>query len=54
LSTGKNLIVYCDSDVEEKIWSGYASKAEPDKKNIAGSTPEVLSLQQEQFPYWAC
>jgi hypothetical protein len=41
MSTGKYRIVYCDSDCE------------PDK-NIAGSTPELPSLQQEQFPYWVC
>jgi hypothetical protein len=40
MSTGKNRIVYDGSD------------GEPDK-NIAGSTPELPSLQQEQVPYWA-
>jgi hypothetical protein len=41
MSTGKNRIVYCDSD------------GEPDK-TIAGSMLGLPSLQQEQFPYWAC
>jgi hypothetical protein len=39
MSTGKNRIVYDGSD------------GEPDK-NIAVSTPELLSLQQEHLPFW--
>jgi hypothetical protein len=48
-STRKNRIVYCDSD--GKVWSGYASRPKPD--NIAGSTLQLPSLQQEQLPDWA-
>jgi hypothetical protein len=52
MSTGKNRIVYCDSDDgDEKIWSGYASRPEPEK-NTAGSTLQLPSLQQEQLPDW--
>jgi hypothetical protein len=43
MSTGKNRIVYCDSDGEEKVWSGYASRPEPER-NIAASMLELPSL----------
>jgi hypothetical protein len=51
MSTGKNRIVYCDSEDEVKVGSGYASRSEA--YNIAGSTPQLPSLQQEHIAYWA-
>jgi hypothetical protein len=47
----KYRILYCDSDGEEQVWSGYASRPEPEF--IPGSTFELLSLQQEQLSDWA-
>jgi hypothetical protein len=52
MSTGKHHIVYCDSDGEEKVWSGYASRPEPDT-NTVGSKLQLPSLQQEQLWDWA-
>jgi hypothetical protein len=44
-------IIYCDSDGEEKIWSGFARGPEPEI--IPCSTLDLPSLQQEQLSDWA-
>jgi hypothetical protein len=47
MSTGKiRIIYYSDTDGEEKVWSEYASRPEPE--NIPCSSLELPPIQQEQ------
>jgi hypothetical protein len=47
MSTGENRIIYySDNDGQEKVWSGYASRVEPE--NIPCSSLELPPIKQEQ------